>query len=77
MARRKQAMPAWANEFFIEEIYDLARLRTKYLGIKHSVDHIVPMTSRLVCGLHVEHNLRVIPHVQNISKLNRHWPGMP
>ena len=77
MAAQKSATPAWANQFFIEEIYDLARLRTKYLGVKHSVDHIVPMTSKLVCGLHVEHNLRVIPHRQNISKLNRHWPQMP
>ena len=77
MAAKKSATPAWANQFFIEEIYDLARLRTEYLGVKHSVDHIVPMTSKVVCGLHVEHNLRVIPHRQNISKLNRHWPQMP
>ena len=76
-AAKMCATPAWANQFFIEEIYDLARLRTEYLGVKHSVDHIVPMTSKVVCGLHVEHNLRVIPHRQNISKLNRHWPQMP
>ena len=76
-ASKKNATPKWANTFFIKEIYHLAQLRTKYLGIKHSVDHIVPMTSKIVCGLHVEDNLRVIPHVQNISKLNRHWPDMP
>jgi hypothetical protein len=77
MADKKQATPKWANLFFIEEIYDLARLRTKYSGVKHSVDHIVPMTSKLVQGLHVEHNLRVIRHTQNISKKNRWWPDMP
>ena len=77
MAAKVHATPSWANHFFIEEIYDLARLRTKYLGVKHSVDHVVPLTSDLVCGLHVEHNLRVIPHIQNIAKKNRHWPDMP
>jgi len=77
MAARRGAMPKWANEFFIEEIYDLAKLRTKALGIKYHVDHIVPLKSDRVCGLHVENNLRVIPAVANISKLNRHWPDMP
>lgn len=74
MADKKKATPSWANQFFIEEIYDLARRRTEVTGFKWSVDHIVPMKSDLVCGLHVEHNLRVIPHVENISKKNRHWP---
>lgn len=82
VVRRKQAeklraIPAWANLFFIEEIYDLARLRTQYLGIKHHVDHIVPLRHPLVCGLHVEHNLRVVPASVNQMKGNRHWPDMP
>lgn len=77
MADKKLATPKWANLFFIEEIYDLARLRTKYLGVKHSVDHIVPMTSDIVQGLHCEQNLRVVRHVDNISKKNRWWPDMP
>src|SRR5665811_285255 len=33
-ASQSNATPAWANQFFIEEIYDLARRRTKCLGIK-------------------------------------------
>ena len=69
-ALQKQATPAWANKFFIEEIYHLARLRTKYLGVEYHVDHIVPLQSKEVCGLHVEHNLQIIPAVQNISKSN-------
>lgn len=28
-AKELQAVPAWANEFFIQEVYALARLRTK------------------------------------------------
>ena len=75
-----KATPSWANEFFIEEAYDLAKRRSKLKSggfAKWHVDHIVPLKSHLVCGLHVENNLRVIPGVVNLSKGNRHWPDMP
>jgi hypothetical protein len=75
--RKRQAMPVWANEFFIEEIYDLAAVRSKVTGFEWHVDHIVPLQSKVVCGLHVEHNLRVIPKGMNLAKGNRHWPDMP
>jgi hypothetical protein len=73
----KRAAPAWRNKFFIEEIYDLARLRSKLTGIPHHVDHIVPLRSKLVCGLHVEHNMRVVPATENVAKSNKIWEGMP
>jgi len=76
-ARLLRATPLWANQFFIEEIYDLAQRRTKLLGFEWEVDHVVPLRSKLVCGLHVEYNLRVLPAVLNSSKGNRHWPDMP
>ena len=72
-----RAMPAWANRFFIQEAARLAALRTKVTGIPHELDHIVPLKSPLVCGLHVENNLRVIPREENIRKSNRYWPDMP
>ena len=78
-AAKLNATPAWANDFFISEIYDLARLRTKMRtgGIDNwHVDHAVPLKHPLVCGLHVEHNLCVIPGVENSRKGNRHWPDM-
>lgn len=71
------AMPGWANQFFIAEIYDLAKRRTAATGYAWHVDHIVPLQSRRVCGLHVEHNLQVIPGTRNIAKGNRDWPDMP
>ena len=71
------AIPAWANKFFIEEAYHLAKLREKMCGGVWHVDHIVPLKSKVVCGLHVEHNLRVIPGTDNIKKGNRYWPDMP
>lgn len=76
-AVKAKASPVWANQFFISETYHLAALRTKMLGFKWHVDHIVPLQSKRVCGLHVENNLRVIPAFDNISKSNRTWPGMP
>ncbi len=75
-ASKLQATPAWANDFFIKEAYSLAKLREKVCGGKWHVDHIVPLRSPLVCGLHVEHNLQVIPARANLQKHNRHWPDM-
>ena len=76
-AAKLQATPKWANKFFMQEAYRLASLRTKVTGITWHVDHIVPLKSKFVCGLHVEHNLQVIPGVENIRKKNRYWPDMP
>ena len=72
-----QATPSWANEFFVKEAYALAKLRTKIFGFKWHVDHIVPLNSDRVCGLHVEHNLQVIPGASNLAKSNRFWPHQP
>ncbi len=66
----RKATPSWANKFFIREAYHLARLRTQSTGVKHHVDHIIPLQSDVVCGLHVENNLRVIPASTNIRKSN-------
>ena len=76
-AAKLLATPPWAEEFFISEAYELAKLRTKTLGFAWQVDHIVPLRSKLVCGLHTEFNLRVIPATENMRKGNRHWPDMP
>ena len=73
-ARRLKATMSWANEFFIDEIYALAKLRTQLTGIKWHVDHIIPLQGKNVCGFHVESNLRVIPAILNMKKGNRHVP---
>lgn len=77
VARKKRAMPTWANTFFMEEIYDLAKMRTQYLGRPYEVDHIVPLKNDIVCGLHCEQNLQIIPAAENQRKRNIHWPNMP
>jgi len=66
-----RANPKWANRFFISEIYDLAERRTKATSFKWEVDHIIPLKHPLVCGLHVEHNLQLLPARENLLKGNR------
>jgi hypothetical protein len=62
--------PLWANKQAIKEQYTLAKTLTEQTGIKHHVDHIIPLRHPLVCGLHTETNLRVIPAWENIQKSN-------
>lgn len=69
--RVRHAMPPWANQFFIREIYHLAKLRSAVTGVKWHVDHIVPLKGKRVSGLHVETNMRVIPAQLNLLKSNR------
>lgn len=76
-ARKLQATPAWANEAEIESIYNEARRLTEETGVRYEVDHIVPLISPIVSGLHVPANLRPLPATFNRSKGNRHWPGHP
>ena len=76
-AAKMKAVPKWANRFFVGEAYHLAQLRTQATGFAWHVDHIVPLRSKFVCGLHNEFNLQVIPASANMNKGNRHWPDMP
>lgn len=71
-AAKLQATPAWANSDAIAAIYKDAASRK---GRWH-VDHIVPLQSPFVSGLHCEANLQVIPAADNESKRNFWWPQM-
>lgn len=69
-AEKMRATPSWADLDTIRLLYEEARRASKETGVKHNVDHIVPLTSDLVCGLHVEHNLQILTEVENKSKGN-------
>lgn len=66
----------WTDRRAIRQVWTESRRVTRLTGVQHSVDHIVPLKHPLVCGLHVQNNLCVLPLVENIRKSNNHWPDM-
>lgn len=70
-AAKKCAFVSWANKKSIKSLYKEAQDLTLLTGIQHHVDHIIPLMSDIVCGLHCEQNLRVITATENISKHNK------
>lgn len=70
-ARKKNATPPWANLKRIERIYMLAAWASKFTKERLEVDHIHPLTSDVICGLHCEDNLQILPASENYSKSNK------
>lgn len=75
-AKRRELVSAQSalTELFNEEIqaiYKACVSKNKETGIDHHVDHIVPITNNIICGLHVPWNLQIIPAKENLSKGNK------
>lgn len=72
--RARDAAPHWLTPLqksAISALYAQARAMTKLTGVKHVVDHIVPLRSEVVCGLHVPWNLQIMTHNDNCAKSNK------
>ena len=74
-----QATPPWLSDEHRAEMRSIWK-RKKELrrqGLDVHVDHIVPLTHELVCGLHVPWNLQIMEAGPNMSKGNKWWPNHP
>lgn len=69
-ARRIKATPVWSEKEEIEHLYKQAAALSKLTGVEYHVDHIVPLRSDIVCGLHVRKNLRILRGDRNVAKGN-------
>jgi hypothetical protein len=72
--KHREATPPWLSreqKAQIRELYKIAITMTKTTGEQYVIDHIVPLRSDVVCGLHVPWNLRVITQEQNLLKSNK------
>jgi len=72
--RHKNATPKWITpeqKLAMRNLYLQAQALTKATGERYVVDHIIPLISPEVCGLHVPWNLRVITQEENLIKSNK------
>lgn len=75
-ANKTNSTPSWGRKRYIELFYKMAKIEQDRIDGPVHVDHIVPLRSGIVCGLHVEHNLQLLTAKHNQSKGNRQWPDM-
>lgn len=71
---KNRAMPSWLTPTQLAQIqafYEIAAALKTQTGIKHNVDHIIPLQGDAVSGLHVPWNLQVIPASLNSAKSNK------
>jgi 5-methylcytosine-specific restriction endonuclease McrA len=71
--KHRDASPPWLTtkqKAEIRSLYQIAITMTKVTGEQYVVDHIWPLRSDVVCGLHVPWNLQVITQRENLAKSN-------
>lgn len=77
-ATKRNAMPSLQPITYrkdIESFYALAKWMEEITGDVFHVDHIYPLTSDFMCGLHLPQNLIVLTASDNLFKSNTWWPG--
>jgi 5-methylcytosine-specific restriction endonuclease McrA len=76
-AQTKRRTPPWADMDAIRAIYKEAKRLCELTGEAYVVDHIVPKCGKIVSGLHLPWNLRIIHWLENARKGAHTWPDMP
>jgi 5-methylcytosine-specific restriction endonuclease McrA len=71
--KHRDATPPWLTrrqKTEMRSMYQIAITMSKTTGEAYVVDHIWPLRSDDVCGLHVPWNLRIITRAENLQKSN-------
>ena len=71
--KHREATPPWLSrkqKSEIRQLYQIAITMSQTTGEQYVVDHIYPLRSETVCGLHVPWNLRVVTQKENLVKSN-------
>lgn len=83
--RHRSATPKWVGvdeKKAIRQMYLEAQRLTKLTGERYVVDHVYPLISDQVCGLHTIKNLRLMTQEENLKKSNKmpdleeSWPTL-
>jgi len=73
--KRNQTFPQGVESKEILQLYKKRNaLNKKYGYNKYSVDHIIPLKNKYVCGLHHINNLRILLTIDNLKKSNKFIP---
>ncbi len=66
--------PQWVDahhRMIINQFYNIAQMLNDVTGLKHEVDHIVPLKGKLVSGLNVCWNMQILRSDENRIKGNK------
>lgn len=74
--RADAAMPPWFQPSSVLPMFVEARQLATRTGIRHRVEHVVPIDGSDCCGLHVPWNLRIVPE-DGASGGRRPSPDVP
>lgn len=68
------ATPTWVDQREINKVRRECIRLNKTSITEYEIDHIDPLLSPLVCGLHVHNNLQILPKEENRLKSNKFKP---
>jgi len=68
----KRATPSWTSLELIDAVYqECERLKIGMPDLNLRVTHIIPLAGRIVCGLHVIDNVKIVSETFDLARPNR------